>query len=363
MGRMERGRQSDRVLDDELDRDLAALPVHELDRDLAPGVIAALRARSSSPRPDRARRPWPRRLAWVAGSLAVALALGVAAALWLSPAEPPTEPHQVAAVTVCRVKDVLGDVRVHTEGVASPARTGQQIRVSDVIRTGRDSQVELDIDPDARLIVYQETGLEVERLDELVRTFDLHRGRVGVELLNGGKRAVQIRARDLHALAEGRRGAYVALAPGDGLAAFGVMRGSAVVWIEGKRQSLASGQQIRLAAFRPDPRPEPLPDAVNLELAEPSGKLLTPGKTAVRGTSSSHARVWINYQPVALDEKGAFRTSVLVRTGDKIVARAENLLGHEKKIELGPAVEKRTERAPATRPDGKAEVKSYHVDW
>ncbi len=43
MSRMERKRQSDRVLDDELDRDLAALPVHEPGRDLAPGVIAALR--------------------------------------------------------------------------------------------------------------------------------------------------------------------------------------------------------------------------------------------------------------------------------------------------------------------------------
>ncbi len=358
---------------EEIERGLAELPRPELSRDLAPGVVAALRAEAAGRARPTGRRLLAR-LAWAGGGLTLGLALGIVLSLALGP--------QAAPAERCRVRQVSGEVSRVAGGQRSAVRAGELLQLQDLVAVGRGARAELDLDPDSRVILHAETRVRLVRLDAGLRGLELDRGRASVELLDTGRRAVQVTHPPSGSLVEGRQGAFDALVLEGGRVAFAVRRGQAELRVGERRQTLEAGTQVRLVPDAPPPSAIPVSDRVGLELDEPAGPLVASDGLAVAGLADTHARVWLNDRQVGLDPRGRFREVVAVRPGERLELLAEDVLGNRRSLVMGPALAVAPAppkppapdlpTGPAARPQPPAEalpparrleIRDYQVQW
>lgn len=355
--------------DERIAQALASLEPEPPGRDIAAAVTAAVR-RPLADLPAEPLRRLGLRLAFAAGGLVVGGLIGVLVTLTLTeqpaPSLAPGGPGVAVAPSpapTCRVRKVHGEVLRQAGDQFVPLSRGERLVASDVIQTGHLSRAELDIDPDARLVLHHDSRLSLVRLEARLRTFELVHGRASVDLLDGGKRAVRIQAAGLSAVAEGRRGSFAALVTDKGRAAFGAVEGSLeVTHREGSRR-LAAGQQALLTAEAPEPIIAPLPEQVALKLTEPSDTLRPGRRVAVAGRSSSHARVWLNDRPLELDADGSFATQLPVERGERLIAYAEDLVGNTRRIEIGPASLSQPRPQTPPEPRRRIDVRNYRVNW
>jgi hypothetical protein len=356
--------------DERISQALASLEPEPPGRDIAAAVTAAVR-RPLADLPAEPPRRLGLRLALAAGGLVVGGLIGVLITLTLTEQPAPSRAPDGPAVAVapdpapprCRVRKVHGEVLRQAGDQFVPLSRGEHLVASDVIRTGHLSRAELDIDPDARLVLHHDSRLSLVRLEDRLRTFELIHGRATVDLLDGGKRAVRIQAAGLSAMAEGRRGSFAALVADKGRAAFGAVEGSLKVTHRGDSRRLDAGQQALLTAEAPEPTIGPVPEQVALKLTKPSGALRPGRRVAVAGRSSSHARVWLNDRPLELDADGRFATHLPVERGERLIAYAEDLVGNTRRIEIGPASLSQPQAQSPPQPRRRIDVRNYRVNW
>jgi hypothetical protein len=366
---------------EELERELAALPRPELSRDLAPGILEALKREGAGvARPTgTGRRIFPS-LAWAGGGLLAGLALGVVLVLvFLSGTHSGTqEPAQGS----CRVRQVSGEVNRVAAGQRLPVRMGELLHVHDLVSVGHDSRAELDLDPDSRVILHAETAVRLARLETAMRSLDLDLGRVSVELLDGGQRMVQVAHRPSSTLVEGSQGAFDALALEGGRAVVAVRKGQVELVAGDKRVSLRAGLQVRLAPGTGVPTPVPVRDTVEIELREPTGPLVASVDLPVAGQADTHSRVWLNGRQVPVDAQGRFAERIGLKPGERLELVAEDVLGNRRSLSMGPALAMAPVApepapvdqppAPAARPhppaealppERRVEIRDYKVQW
>ncbi|HOX43182.1 MAG TPA: FecR domain-containing protein [Myxococcota bacterium] len=362
---------------EELERQLSELPRPELSRDLAPAILDALR-REGVARPVGPGRRLSPRLAWAGGGLLAGLALGVI--LFFLLGAPGGDRH--LGPGSCRVRQVSGEVHRVAAGQRSPVRMGEVLHAQDLVSVGDDSRAELDLDPDARVILHAATAVRLVRLEPAMRSLELELGRVSVELLDGGRRAVQVTHRPSRTLVEGRQGAFDALALEGGRAVVAVRKGQAEVVAGERRLPLQAGLQVRLAPGTEVPTPVPVRDTVEISLREPQGALVASAALPVAGQADTHARVWLNGRPIALDAQGRFAERVRVKPGQHLELVAEDVLGNRRSLSMGPALAMAADvpgpapvdqppepavrphpPAEALQPERRVEIRDYKVQW
>ncbi len=235
---------------------------------------------------------------------------------------------------------------------------GDLLRGSDLLIASSDGLLEIDADSDARLVVFRESKIRIDSQSGPVKQFSLKQGRVSVQVLDGGERAVRLVARPAGVVAETRGGEFAMLALVDGRVAVAAFRKDAKIRA-GAEMTLGAGRVVMFPAGGGSAREAEIPEKVQLEVTRPAGPL-HPGTVTVEGRTSSHARLWMGGRPVATNPDGSFSVRLDVKKGDTVEIEAEDVAGNRSTITLGPARPAGSARKPALR---RVKTRSWRVTW
>lgn len=342
----------------ELSSRLEKLPAEHPPRQQAGAILATIRSRQHLGRATRAKTS--ARLGWAAaGALAGAALAATIAVPLLRPPQPP--PHEVfEPQPPCRARKVIGPAELERNRQVAMLRLGQKLMPADHVRAGARARVEIDIDNDARLLLYRQSALRVTGLERRLRVFSLDGGRVRVEMLDGGRRVVRLLGTGNKLRVEGRRGTFALLELDDGRAAVAALREAVLVHCAKERQ-LRAGMMLKFSGKCTNRKESPVPEEVMLEVEKPAGRL-HPGKVLFVGRTDSHARLWVDGRLLDTGPDGSFSTRIDILAGDVVTIVAEDVVGNTKTVELGPAGSTRVKKTPG-QPIRRVRTKGYRVIW
>lgn len=275
---------------------------------------------------------------------------------WIdAPLSQPSVPPIVAprAVTEARattrpeavVISVRGAAEYGKEGALRPLAVGDRLRADDLVRTGREGRVELQIGEDeSRLTVPDFSTVQVGELSRSMHGFRLAKGRLGVSYGPSEGRVIRIEGPDGASVAESRGAKFTMLSNGS-VVGIATEAGSVNLWAAGKSVEVGPGQQATVTAGQVPTAPMPIPLDVLLKVGRSAQRLDL--CAAIKGQVRPGSEVLVDDQPVAVEGDGRFEAQVRQRAGLSQVAVVARELGGATKSAL---IACRT--APATpRPD------------
>jgi hypothetical protein len=205
------------------------------------------------------------------------------------------------------VAAVSGKVERLRDGNWASIEVGERLQLRDSIRALPRSKADLDLGPEARLTLAEDSELKLAELSGTVHRVRLERGRVTAAYAPQGERVLRIEDRSGQAVAEARAARFSAMATA----------GAFVVATETGKVNLSSGSDsVEIAPgeqsiAKPGATPSaarPIPVSLLLKVAaasRPSGPCRT-----IEGSASPGSEVFVEETRVAVGPDGRFSYEV-----------------------------------------------------
>lgn len=252
------------------------------------------------------------------------------------------------------VISVRGSAEYGKEGALRPLAVGDRLHADDLVRTGKDGRVELQIGEDeSRITLPDFSAVQVGELSRSVHGFRLSKGRLGVSYSPSEGRVIRVEGPDGKSVAESRGAKFTMLSNGN-VVGIATEAGSVNLWAAGKRVEVGAGQQATVTAGQEPSAPTPIPLDVLLKVGRSAQRLDL--CAAIKGQVRPGSEVLVNAQPVTVEEDGRFEALVPQRAGIREVAVVARELSGATRSELIPC----RKSAPDAGVPDQTEVK---VQW
>jgi Glucodextranase, domain B/FecR protein len=217
-----------------------------------------------------------------------------------------------------------------SDGTVAEAKVGDRLSSRDALRT---EVGEADVAVDGvRVRLHESSRLELKHVgDQALRA--RVRGSVESEVEDKGKLDVEIENSDATAHSDG--GHFFVTADGRGVVAVASVTGTVNVAGGGRSVALNQGEVTRLTRSSPAPsKPVAALRRVLLSVQWPDQKETNKATLPIEGRVDPGSRVFIQGQPVAVEESGTFHAEVPLRKGkQKIAVVTVDALGRRKEVE------------------------------
>ncbi len=241
--------------------------------------------------------------------------------------KPPQGPGAQAVVTA---KNGSVQVLRGADGSIADAKVGDRLSVRDALRT---EAGEADVAVEGvRLRVHESSRLELKQVaKQAVRA--RVRGTVESEVDQKGRLDVEIENSEAIAHSEG--GHFFVSADGRGVVAVASVPGTVNVRGGGKSGAVNNGEVTRVTRSQPMPsKPVEALRRVLLNVQWPNRKETNKPTFPIAGQVEPGSRVFVQDQPVAVEESGSFRTDVPLKQGkQKIAVVTVDALGRRRQVE------------------------------
>ena len=217
-----------------------------------------------------------------------------------------------------------------SDGTVAEAKIGDRLSVRDALRT---EIGEADVAVDGvRMRVHQGSRLELKQVGKQSLRARV-RGSVESEVQDKGRLDVEIENSDATAHSEG--GHFFVTADGRGVVAVASVTGSVNVAGGGKAVALNQGEVTRITRTAPTPsKPVAALRRVLLSVQWPDEKETNKPTLPIQGRVDPGSRVFVQGEPVTVEEGGIFRAQVPLRQGrQKIAVVTVDALGRRKEVE------------------------------
>jgi len=234
------------------------------------------------------------------------------------------------AAAVVTAKNGKVQVLRAADGSVAEAKVGDRLSVRDALRTDIG---EADVAVEGvRVRVHEGSRLELKQVGQKNLRARV-RGSVESEVEQKGKLDVEIENSD--ALAHSEGGHFFVTADGRGVVAVASVTGTVNVSGGGKSIELAKGEVTRMTKSAPKPSvPVAALRRVLLNVQWPNQKETNKPTFPIAGRVEPGSRVFVQGEPVQVEEGGTFRTEVPLRQGkQKIAVVTVDTLGRRKQVE------------------------------
>ena len=234
------------------------------------------------------------------------------------------------AAAVVTAKNGKVQVLRAADGSVAEAKVGDRLSVRDALRT---DMGEADVAVEGvRVRVHEGSRLELKQVGQKNMRARV-RGSVESEVEQKGKLDVEIENSD--ALAHSEGGHFFVTADGRGVVAVASVTGTVNVSGGGKSIELSKGEVTRMTKGEPKPSvPVAALRRVLLNVQWPNQKETNKPTFPIAGRVEPGSRVFVQGEPVQVEEGGTFRTEVPLRQGkQKIAVVTVDSLGRRKQVE------------------------------
>lgn len=223
-----------------------------------------------------------------------------------------------------------GTAERHAAGDWVGLRSGEELALSDQIRTGRDGQVTLQMSG-AEVRLDSDTRVTVLAVDAAVARVQLATGRVEASVTGAGNPRLGVEVADSDTVAETASGEFVVLSPGDGNATVAAYSGSVAVRAGGESVTVEPGRQTVVRRHQAPLPPAEIPGSLFLKLDRKSAEVATKRRYTIRGQTAPGATLTVQGERLFADENGEFVAVVALREGDnRIRIRTLDVKGRTK---------------------------------
>jgi len=240
---------------------------------------------------------------------------------------PATTPGSEAVVTA---KNGKVQVLRAADGTVAEAKVGDRLSVRDALRT---EIGEADVAVEGvRMRVHEGSRLEVKQVGKQSLRARV-RGSVESEVEDRGRLDVEIENSDATAYSQG--GHFFVTADGRGVVAVASVTGSVNVAGGGKSVALNQGEVTHITKSTPAPsKPVAALRRVLLSVQWPDQKETNKATLPIQGRVEPGSRVFVQGEPVTVEEGGTFRAQVPLRQGrQKIAVVTVDTMGRRKQVE------------------------------
>jgi len=225
-----------------------------------------------------------------------------------------------------------GNVQVlrAADGSVAEAKIGDRLSVRDALRT-EVGDADLAVEG-VRLRVHQSSRLELKQVaKQAVRA--RVRGSVESQVEEKGRLDVEIENSDATAYSDG--GHFFVTADGRGVVAVASVTGNVNVAGGGRSVALNQGEVTHITKTAPTPsKPVAALRRVLLSVQWPNQKETNQATLPIEGRVEPGSRVFVQGEPVAVEEGGTFRAQVPLRQGrQKIAVVTVDALGRRRQVE------------------------------
>jgi hypothetical protein len=216
------------------------------------------------------------------------------------------------------------------DGSVAEAKVGDRLSVRDALRTEL-GEADLAVEG-VRVRVHEGSRLELKQVGQKNLRARV-RGSVESEVEQKGNLDVEIENSD--ALAHSQGGHFFVTADGRGVVAVASVTGTVNVSGGGKSIELRKGEVTRISRSQPKPSvPVAALRRVLLNVQWPNQKETNKPTFPIAGRVEPGSRVFVQGEPVQVEEGGTFRTEVPLRQGkQKIAVVTVDALGRRKQVE------------------------------
>jgi hypothetical protein len=217
-----------------------------------------------------------------------------------------------------------------SDGSVSEAKVGDRLAERDALRT---EVGEADVAVDGvRLRLHEGSRLELKQVGKQALRARV-RGSIESEVDHTGRLDVEIENSDATAHSEG--GHFFVTADGRGVVAVASVTGSVNVAGGGKSIALNQGEVTHISKAAPIPsKPVAALRRVLLSVQWPNQKETNKPTLPIEGRVEPGSRVFVQGEPVAVEEGGTFRAEVPLKQGkQKIAVVTVDALGRRKQVE------------------------------
>ncbi len=216
------------------------------------------------------------------------------------------------------------------DGSVAEAKVGDRLSVRDMLRT-EVGEADLAVDG-VRMRVHEGSRLEVKQVSKQTLRARV-RGSVESEVDALGRLHVEIENSDATAYSQG--GHFFVTADGRGVVAVASVTGSVNVAGGGKSIALNQGEVTRITKASPTPsKPVAALRRVLLSVQWPDQKETNKPTLPIQGRVEPGSRVFVQGEPVVVEEGGTFRAQVPLRQGrQKIAVVTVDALGRRRQVE------------------------------
>ena len=216
------------------------------------------------------------------------------------------------------------------DGSVSEAKVGDRLAPRDALRT---ELGEADVAVDGvRMRLHEGSRLELKQVGKQALRARV-RGSVESEVDHTGKLDVEIENSDATAHSEG--GHFFVTADGRGVVAVASVTGTVNVAGGGRSVALNQGEVTHISKAAPAPsKPVAALRRVLLSVEWPNQKETNKSTLPIEGRVEPGSRVFVQGEPVAVEEGGTFRAEVPLKQGkQKIAVVTVDTLGRRKQVE------------------------------
>jgi hypothetical protein len=217
-----------------------------------------------------------------------------------------------------------------SDGTVAEAKVGDRLSARDALRT---EVGEADVAVDGvRMRLHESSRLELKQIGNQALRARV-RGSVESEVEDKGKLDVEMENSDATAHSDG--GHFFVTADGRGVVAVASVTGTVNVAGGGKSIALNQGELTRMSKTSPAPsKPVAALRRLLLSVQWPDQKETNKATLPIEGRVDPGSRVFVQGEPVTVEESGAFRAEVPLRQGkQKIAVVTVDALGRRKQVE------------------------------
>lgn len=228
------------------------------------------------------------------------------------------------------VTGTSGDVELVHEGNVSVARVGDRLGVKDALRT-TGGEVDLAVDG-VKVRLHESSRLEVKQVKKR-SMLALIRGSMESEVEKNANLDVQVEESDATAHSDG--GHFFLTSDGRGVVAVASVTGTVHLTGGGKSVDVSKGQISKVMGNAQTPSaPADALRRVLLSVQWPEQKSTNKPTVPIVGKVEPGSRVFVQGQPVTVDNGGTFRAEVPLKQGkQKIAVVTVDALGRKKQLE------------------------------
>jgi hypothetical protein len=228
------------------------------------------------------------------------------------------------------VTGTSGDVELVHEGNVSVARVGDRLGVKDALRT-TGGEVDLAVDG-VKVRLHESSRLEVKQVKKR-SMLALIRGSMESEVEKNANLDVQVEESDATAHSDG--GHFFLTSDGRGVVAVASVTGTVHLTGGGKSVDVSKGQISKVMGNSQTPSaPADALRRVLLSVQWPEQKSTNKPTVPIVGKVEPGSRVFVQGQPVTVDNGGTFRAEVPLKQGkQKIAVVTVDALGRKKQLE------------------------------
>lgn len=238
-----------------------------------------------------------------------------------------------------QVTAVRGTVERLRDGKWLSVSADDALAADDVIRTGPDGRVSLDVDGVA-VDVDGDSEVALPVLTRNVSRIRLGQGRVSARVPDDRRGDFGVAVKGSDAVAEtGAAGEFAVQTSGRGEMAIATTKGKVKVTAKGKSVDVTAGQQTTVPVNKAPRAPTAIPKSLLLKVARPRG-VQRHKRLTVSGRTTPGSIIKINGVAVKVDDKGQFSTVVALREGrNQVRVQGRDVAGNEKESRIPVSVD------------------------